>query len=479
LKKTFIKNLGFLLILNVVVKPLFVFGIDREVQNRVGVEVYGSYFYLFNIALIFQIILDLGIENFIRKEIAQFPHLVSRYLSNIFFLKGILGIIFFIMSFGIALLLGIKTSVIPLFIIILINQFLASFILYLRANLGGLQLFKTESVISVLDRTIMIIVVGILLYRPGERTEFKIMWFVLAQTFAYAIALAINLSIVLKKTQFFRPELNFEKLLPIINKLKPYALLVLLNSIYYRVDSLLLVKLLPDGASESGIYAHGFRILDFMSNYALLFPVLLLPIFSRTLQQKEKIDGLLKLSALLLIVPSLAIIIPSIFYRYEIFSLLYGDHITKSADAYVFLTITYIGMCFSYTFGALLTANGNLRQLNIMASIAVVISLTANIILIPTYKVMGAAISNALTHLFTIFFLVIAAIRIFQLQLNIYTLLKLVGFLIVIIGVGICLNYLELFWLIKFIILASLGMIFAFSTRLISILGIIRIIKQQ
>lgn len=479
MKKKFITNLGFLLILNVIIKPLFVFGIDREVQNRVGVEIYGNYFYLFSIALIFQIFLDLGIENFVRKEISQFPQRLSHYLSNIFVLKGLLGILFFLISFAVAFLLGIKTSVIPLLIIILINQFLASFILYLRANLGGLQLFKTESVISVLDRTIMIIIVGILLYSPGRQTEFKIMWFLLAQTVAYAVTLVINLFIVLKKAEFFKPRLDVKELLPIINKLKPYALLVLLNSIYYRVDSLLLVKLLPDGATEAGIYAHGFRILDFISNYALLFPVLLLPLFSRLLQQKENIAELLKLSLLLLMVPSLSALVPSILYRYEIFDLLYGEQTTRSANAFVFLTISYIGICFSYTFGALLTANGSMKQLNIMASIAVIISLIANIILIPKYKVMGAAIANAITHLFTIFYFTFLSVRTFKLKLNIYTLIKLIGFLAFLIGVGIGCNYLPISWMIKFIIIVALGMLFAFLTKLISIVGIFRIIKQQ
>lgn len=480
MKKKFITNLGFLLVLNVIIKPLFVFGIDREVQNRVGVEIYGSYFYLFSIALIFQIILDLGIENFIRKEIAHSPSRLSHYLSNIIVLKLILGIIFFILSFIIALMLGIRTSLIPLLIVVLINQFLASFILYLRANLGGLQMFKTESIISVLDRTIMIILVGLLLINPGSKTEFKIMWFVLSQTLAYLITLLVNMYFVLRKTEFFKPELNLKELLPIIYKLKPYALLVLLNSIYYRVDSLLLSRLLADGASEVGIYAHGFRILDFMSNYALLFPMLLIPIFSRTLQQKEKIDSLLKLSSLLLIVPSITIILPTIFYRYEIFNLLYPEHHTmRSANAYVFLTVTYIGICFSYTFGALLTANGNMKQLNIMASFAVIISLTLNIILIPIYKVIGAAISNAVTHLFTIIFLVFTVKRVFQIRFNPYTLLKLACFLLFLILCGIALKYVSIHWTMKFILLTSVGMMFAFITRLISIMGILQIIRQE
>jgi O-antigen/teichoic acid export membrane protein len=456
-----------------------VFGIDRVVQNRVGAEIYGSYIWLFNLALIFQILLDLGIENFVRKEISQNPQRVSSYLSNIFMLKGFLGIIYFSLCFMVAIMMGIKTSVIPLLVIILFNQFMASFILYLRANLGGLQLFRTESVISVLDRMVMILCVGTLLFWPGEKTEFKIKWFVLSQTLAYGITLAINFYLVYKKLEYFKPEINLRQILPTINRLKPYALLVLLMSIYYRSDSILLVKLLPDGEIQAGIYAHGFRILDFLSNYALLFPMLLLPIFSKTLHQKNKIDDLLKLSTLLLLVPSFSIIVPSIFYRYDLFSLLYTEHITKSADAFIFLSISYFGMCISYIFGALLTANGNLRQLNIMAGIAVFISLLCNLILIPHYKVVGAAISNASAQVFTIVFHIILAIRVFKLRIKLQTIIKLALFVITIILMGYCLNYFTIFWMIKFTILFSFGMLFAFISGLISINGIIKIIRQE
>jgi O-antigen/teichoic acid export membrane protein len=356
---------------------------------------------------------------------------------------------------------------------------MASFILYLRANLGGLQLFKTESIISVLDRTILILVVGYLLINPDTSSVFRIKWFVLTQTLAYSITLAISFFIVLKKVKYFKIDINFRQNLMIINRLKPYALLVLLMTVYYRVDSLLLVKLLPDGAEQAGIYAHAFRILDFMSNYALLFPILLLPIFSKTIHQKQRIDGLLSLSLILLLVPSISIICPAIFYRKDLFDLLYNEHIAVSADTFAILTISYLGTCISYTFGALLTANGNLRQLNIMSAIAVILSLLLNIILIPHFKVIGAAMANATAQLFSIIFHIVLASRNFKLKPNFLTLSKFLGFLLSVALSGYIFTVLQIPWMAGFILLIAIGMLIAFASRLINIRGIIAIIKQQ
>jgi len=443
----------------------------------VGAEIYGNYFYMFSIALIFQILLDLGIESFLRKEIAQYPHLVSKYLSNIFLLKFLLGTIFFLVCLATAFGIGISSIDLPLLLLILLNQFIASFILYLRANLGGLQLFKTESIISVLDRTILIIIVGYLLLNPETSSVFKIKWFVLAQTFAYLVSLIVCFIIVLKKSAYFKLEINLSQNIVIIKKLIPYATLVLLMALYYRFDALWLVKLLPDGKEQTGIYAHAFRILDLLANYALLFPILLLPIFAKTLHQKQSIDGLLSLSSLLLIVPSLSIIIPSVLYRTELFDLWYNDHV--AANSFAILTISYFGMCVSYTFGALLTANGNLRQLNIMAAIAVLISLILNLLLIPHFKIIGASIANASAQLFTIVYHIILATKIFKLKLNYNMLSKFSLFLISITCAGLIIHRMHVNWIAGFIITASFGMIVAFISGLINIRGMLSIIKQQ
>ncbi len=479
LKKKFVTNLGFLVILNGIIKPVYVFGIDRVVQNSVGAEVYGSYFSLFNTAIIFQIILDLGIENFIRREIAHYPAMISRYLSNIVVLKLILAIPYALLCFLIAWIMNIRTQEIPLLLIILLNQFLASFILSMRANLGGLQFFKTEGIISVLDRTLMILIVGYLLLNPITHQNFKIIWFVLAQTIAYSATLLTSFFLVLRKTESFRFSINITQLIPIIQKLKPYATLVLLMATYYRIDSVLLRILLPDGGIQAGIFAHAFRILDFMSNYALLFPLLLLPIFSRHIRLKQRVDGLLQLSFLLLIVPSLAVLIPSIFYRKEIFNLLYNEHSNISGDIFGFLIISYIGMCVCYTFGALLTANGNLKQLNYMAASAVILSITINLLLIPSYKVYGAAIANAAAQFFTIIIHILLAKRIFKLTPNYKTILKLTGYISLLLLASIIFKHLYLQWLTSLIILVAFGLILALLLDLISVKGMMSIIRQK
>ena len=472
MKRKFLTNLGFLVFLNLLIKTIYVFRIDVVVQNTVQAEIYGSYFSLFNTAVIFQILLDLGIESFIRREIAQRPAKVDFYLSNILIIKIILAVPYLIVCFILAYFMGIHRSEVPLLLIILFNQFLASMIMYLRANLGGLQLFKTESIISVLDRTVMILIVGYLLLNPTTNASFKIIWFVLAQTFSYALVLVICFYIIIRRIKHFRIKIKPREIIPVVQKLLPFATLNLLMAIYIRIDTPMLRILLPDGKEQSGIYAHGFRILEYMSNYALLFPILLLPMFSRSIALKEKVGGLLELSFLLLIVPSLTVVIPAFFYRNELFAMLYTGQILVSSKVFAILIISYLGMCTSYTFGALLTANGNLRQLNLMALGAVLISLTLNFVLVPKYKVIGAAIANASAQVFTI-------IRIFVLKINYHIILRLFLFIGIIFGAGLLMRRTQLDWILATICIFLFGSAVAIVSGLVSIRGMVNIIREE
>ena len=152
MKKKFITNLVLLLTLNVLIKPFWVFGIDRAVQNVVGAGDYGLYFSLFNFSLIFNIFLDFGITNFNNREISRHPKLLPGNFSNIVGLKISLAVIYGIVSFLVAMIIGYEKVQMRLLWVLLFNQFLASFLMYLRSNVSGMQMFRTDSLLSVLDR---------------------------------------------------------------------------------------------------------------------------------------------------------------------------------------------------------------------------------------------------------------------------------------------------------------------------------------
>ena len=200
MKHKLITNLILLVFLNLLVKPFWIFGIDRTVQNAVGDESYGLYFALFNFSMILNILLDAGITNYNNRNIAQHNFLLPKHFSNIVGLKLLLAIVYAVFSLGVALIIGYNKIQFHLLLFLILNQFLISFILYLRSNISALHLFRTDSFISVLDRSIMIVICSILLFHPFFKPFFTIEWFVYAQTVGYAFTALVTFLLVLNKS---------------------------------------------------------------------------------------------------------------------------------------------------------------------------------------------------------------------------------------------------------------------------------------
>ena len=176
MQRKFLTNLGLMLFLNLLVKPVWIFAIDRNVQNVVGAMDYGFYFDLLNFSFLFNILLDLGITNFNNRNIAQNQQLLNKHFSAIVVMKFLLALVYIIIAFGVAFLMKYKADQMRLLVWLAFNQILTSFILYLRSNVSGLLMFKTDSILSVLDRILMILFCSILLWGHITASKFRIEW---------------------------------------------------------------------------------------------------------------------------------------------------------------------------------------------------------------------------------------------------------------------------------------------------------------
>ncbi len=479
MQKKFITNLALVIILNLLVKPFWIFGIDRTVQNVVGAEQYGFYFALFNFSLILNILLDFGITNFNNRNISQNRQLLNKHFSNIIVLRLMLGVAYFIVCMLAAMFSGYTWNEIQLLLLLVFNQFLISFVLNLRSNLAGLHLFKTDSLISVLDRLLMILICGVLLWGNVSDKPFQIKWFVFAQTAAYGFTAFVAFILVLAKSGRIKVNYDRKFIIAILKKSYPFAILTLLMAFYNRIDSIMLERMLVDGKVQAGIYAQGFRILEAASMFALLFASLLLPIFSKMIKQKQPVGQLAQLSFILLVIPATILAGTCVFFRHEIMELLYYENVAESANIFGILMVGFIGISTTYIFGTLLTANGSLKQLNYMALGGMILNITLNLILIPKFKAEGAAITSLITQGVTAFIQLILAIKIFKLRVNYKLLILLLIFAAGVIIFGIIARDLPYNWVISLSLMIILSIILAFSIGIIKVKGIYQILKYE
>ncbi len=481
MQRKFLTNLGFLLLVNLIIKPIWIFGIDLTVQNTVGAEQYGFYFNLFNFSFLFNILCDFGITNFNNRNIAQNNQLLNKHFSSIVILKILLGFFYLIVTLLAAILWGYGRDEIYMLVFLGINQFLISFILYLRSNVSGLLMFKTDSILSVLDKIVMIAICSVLLWGGITKTPFQIQWFVYAQTIAYIITAIVAIAIVIRKSSFKKLNWNYPFFLIILKQSLPFAILVLLMSFYNRLDTVMLVRLLegPEGKIQSGIYAHSYRLLDASNNIAYLFSLILLPIFARLIKTKGKINDIVKLSFSILFVISVTVTAVCFTYKFEIIDFLYDHYIEESARLFPVLMACFIAISTTYVFGTLLTANGNLKHLNYLAAAGMVLNLALNLILIPRWGAYGSAWASFVTQMIMALLQVILSVLFFDFRISISFILKLVFF---VIGVAITIFIVKLYSLQVLqgtILIMGGSLVVSAILRLLNISSFIKILRSK
>ena len=477
----FLKNIIFLLFINLLVKPFWILGVDRTVQNIVGDASYGMYLAIFNFSYLFYIILDIGLTNFNSKNIAQNNHLLSKYFVGISQAKIFLSIGYFIIIFLIGLAIGYKDEQLKLLGIVGFNQVLLSFILYVRSNIAALLLFKTDSILSVLDRILMILICSFLLWSGiFPKSNFNIYWFVYSQTFSYLITLIIAIFIVLKHTGKLVIKFNFPFILMIIKKSLPYALLVLLMSFYNRLEPVLIERILPKdiSATQAGIYAKAYRLFDAGNNISYLFSVILLPLFAAVISKGEDLQSLVKQSFSLMLTMTCIIAVTCIFYSHNLMESLYpisenelastyNIRIFESARILQILMGSFVSISITYIFGTLLTANGNLLQLNIVAAVGVIINLTLNFIFIPIFEAKGAAFTSLCVQFATCAIQFFIAKKTFGLRFGTKFWFCIITFIISITTTTFILKNTSLNWIYSFMLSLFSGIVIAFITRML------------
>ncbi|MFT7298120.1 MAG: O-antigen/teichoic acid export membrane protein [Sphingobacteriales bacterium] len=428
MKKTFLINLLLLLMINIIIKPVWLLGIDRGVQNLVGPESYGLYYALFNLTFIFSIFADVGLTNYNNRNIAQHHFLLKKYLPDVLALKIILSGLFAIIVIIAGLIMGYSGLSFQLLLWLALNQAINSFILFFRSNISGLQKFKTDSLLSSLDKLLMIIILAPVLY-GGLEVDLTIKTFVLLQTVSLSLTATIAFAVVIfySGTISFKPSLTRMK--SILKSAYPFALLIVLMMIYTRLDTVMLERMLPDGAIESGYYAMGYRLLDASSMIAYLFATLLLPMFATMLKKKKSPAPLAGISFSLLFGGSVVLASLCFFQREQIFTLLYPGTTEYANNLFGLLMMVFVFTSTNYVFGTLLTANGSLKKLNRVAIIGVFINVILNFILIPEYKAEGAVWATIFTQGFTAMAQLIICKKEFNFTPKILKVLAFIGFL--------------------------------------------------
>lgn len=465
---SFLRNALLVLILNLTVKGVYLFGIERTVQNRLPEADYGLYFSLLGLAMILQVIADCGLQLYNSRTISGHRQLLAKYFPYFIALKAVLGVIFFVAVLLGGWALGYRRWEVGLLLLVATGQFLNSLVLYLRSSLAGLGRYALDSWFSILDKVLMIALIGSLLYFAPECLTIRL--FAGTQVLCWLVT-ALALGILLRgKLQRWRPKFHGPTLALLLRGGAPYAIAILLMAAYTRTDAIMIERLLPDGAAAAGHYAAGYRLLDALNTVGWLLTGLLLPMYARLHARREDLSELLRFSVHLLVGGGILVGIAVAAFAEPIVGLLYDFAEPRTATILFFLGLAFIAQCLNYAYGGLLGATGLIGRMNYVFASGILLNVAGNLWVLPRYGAPGAAAVTLVTQSFVA--LVQAGLAHRWLGLAASTVgwgrLLLLGLLVALTALGVT-AYLPAGWVIRLVVVTAAGAGWLFLLRLLNL----------
>jgi len=369
-----------------------------------GVSGFGQYTTIFAYLSFFGVLADFGFFWILVREISNPENDIDYVTSNILTLRTIVGIIVFGASFIVSLAIsqykGLEAGI---GIAALSMLFLALNSTYVGVFQNKLRMDKA-AITDVLGR---FIILGLTLYliRYGFGLS-AILW-------AYALGNLVNLlaSAFLGRVYVkFKPIFDLKYWKKIFFETWPMAVVLILNLIYFRVDTFMLS--IMKTSTDVGIYGPPYKVLEMLSLIPTMFMGNVFPIISRYIYAKdERLSSALQKAFDFLLITAMPSLIIIIAIAKPIIQIVAGEEFVvaqtispifgQSATSVLSLQILVVAVAFSFLsimFNYLVIALGKQIKLIWPNLFFAVFNVTLNFLLIPKYSYIGAAVTTVLTE---------------------------------------------------------------------------------
>ncbi len=364
------------------------------VARGIGVENTGKYTFALSFTTIFAIILDLGLTQILIRESARDKENSEKYLAGILGFKILASAIIYSLVVLLINIMGYPEITKQLVYVSGFVMLVDSFSLTFYGMIRGKQNLFFESIGIIINQLIVLIVGFIVL---------KMNLGLVPLMGVYLIGSLYNLIyslIIVKKKYNIRLKISFKpQLLKIILRVAvPFAIAGIFIRIYSSIDVIMLSKLADDKAV--GIYSVAMKIVFALQFVATAFSATLYPAFSKYfIESKEFLAKNFTKSIYYLMILSLPMTTGVIMIADKIIPPVFGEQYTASILPLQVLIVSLIFIFLCFPLGAMLNACNKQTRNTVNLGIIALFNIILNIILIPKFSYMGAAIASLSSYI--------------------------------------------------------------------------------
>ncbi len=340
-------------------------------------------------------------------------------------------------------------------------QIFQSISIFLRSHFSINKLYSWDSLLSILDKLLMIIWLGSLIYIQRENID--ILDFAKVFFWSNVISCGVILLLLINRLEIVGLSFSWNYTKDLLRKSFPFALVFLLMTLYTRMDAFMLERLLDDDSYNAGVYAAGFRIYDAVNMIGYLFATLLLPMFSAIIGRAKALSQLVNTGFQMISFIAVTVALICIGFKEEIMTLVYTDTNTAYYNSFAWLSGSFVFVCMGYIFGTLITAGRDLRVFNMILLSGIFVNWTCNLFLIPKMGAEGAALATFITQCCVGMAQIFLAFSLFSLSIRWKEMAKPILHIILLACIiFISRKYLALNWMYLVSIVAILSLIISF-----------------
>lgn len=213
---------------------------------------------------------------------------------------------------------------------------------------------------------------------------------------------------------------------PLLRVAIPLGVASVFITIYYQIDSVLLLQIA--GSEEAGIYGAAYGFLGPLTFLPTAVMSSFFPVMSAVHgEDPARVRRLVQIAADWMAVISLPILAGTIALSDQIIHLLYGSSFADAGGLLPILMIAFVSICFGSLAGFTSPILGLQWRLALYSGIGALANIALNVALIPRYGAHGSAWATVATEILTMIMMLTTVLRKLTMRLSPWKLLRTVA----------------------------------------------------
>ena len=402
--------------------------------SYLSVEGYGEYILVYELLAFFGIAADLGLFTIAVKEMSEDEKNIPKIIGNILSLRTILVVLTMLLAVSAVFLmpnyagtripLGVAIASITVILTIL-NGTISS-VLQVKFKM------QIASIATVLGKFISVgAMVYVVFYGfPNDTTTGFYMLLAAGILGNFIMLLTTNYHVRKITTLKYQFDIQFWK--SVLKKSLPYGIALILNTIYFRIDAILISVM--RGSEEVGVYGVAMKMLEHFAILPLYFMNSVLPVLTKAIKEKsEKYKEIIRYSFDFLAALAIPMVVGGVILAYPIiFIVSTPEFLSRLSEGFfgsdIAFQILIFALLFQFLnvlFAFILISIDKQTKLLYINGACVIFNLITNIIFIPKYGFAAAAVTSVLSELFILILTYFTAKKYLKFSINWISLLKI------------------------------------------------------